>query len=284
MKTNILSVILIFAVQLVFSQDSLTNIANVIEQPLTIAQEVQADNFTDTIKTTNPQALIKAANTFYTEGKFKVALKYYLKVEELGYVSAELYYNIGNANYKMNDIASAILYYERALKLKPNDKDAKNNLILAQAFVVDKIENIPEIFIGKWLRNFRNIFNSNIWVTISMLSFILFIFFAAIYLFSGTYRLKKISFFIAVISVFVSVTSLIIGHKQYKNEKERREAIVMSPTVAVKSSPVANSTDLFVLHEGIKVYIEDSTQNNWYEIKITDGRVGWLKKEDIEKI
>ena len=112
-------------------------------------------------KAQEADSLINKANEMYAQGKYQDAAIVYENILKQGYESAELYFNLGNAYYKQNVIATAILNYEKALQLSPNDDDIKYNLELANRFVVDKIEVLPVFFITGWIKNLKNIFSSN---------------------------------------------------------------------------------------------------------------------------
>ncbi len=227
-------------------------------------------------------SLLKA-NDLYAKGNFQDAAVVYENILNQGFESAELYYNLGNAYYKQNVVAKAILYYEKALHLAPNDEDIKYNLELVNRFVVDKIEVLPVFFITEWIRNMRNIFKSDIWAIVSIGTFILTLIFISLYLYSRGLAFKKFSFWISLMFILITVVSFIFSYQQKRKILSGGSAIVISPSVTVKSSPDVSGTDLFVIHEGTKVWIEDKI-SDWKEIKLSDGSKGWLKVEDIETI
>ena len=227
--------------------------------------------------------LMEKANNLFIEGEYQDAINTYENIHKLGYESSELYYTLGNSYYKKNIISRAILNYEKALQLSPNDDDIKYNLELCNRLVVDKIEKLPVFFITGWLRNIKNLFSSDFWAIISMVTFGIALTFISFYLYSNSIGFKKLSFWIGFVVVILSVISLIFSNQQKQNILSGNTAIVMSPSVTVKSSPDNSGTDLFVIHEGTKVCIEDKI-SDWNEIKLSDGSKGWLREEDIETI
>lgn len=227
--------------------------------------------------------LMLKANNLFIEGKYQDAIDTYENIHKLGYESPELYYNLGNSYYKQNVISRAILNYEKALLLAPNDDDIKYNLDLCNRLVIDKIEKIPGFFITGWIRSIKNLFSSDFWAIISIVSFGIALLFISFYLYSNSIGFKKLSFWVGFVIVILSVISLIFSNQQKQNILSGNTAIVISPSVTVKSSPDISGTDLFVIHEGTKVWIDDKV-SNWNEIKLSDGSVGWLKLEDIETI
>ena len=180
-------------------------------------------------------------------------------------------------------IPSAILYYEKAKKLKPNDERINFNLAIANRKVLDKIDTVPELFIWTWWRSFYDLLTEKNWAILSICCFALVFIFLIFYLLSQSIRIRKISFWLSTLMLVVTLVSVLNAYMQFKNITNEKEAIIFSPTVTVKSSPDANSVDLFVLHEGTKVKIHDNI-NEWYEIKIADGSDGWIEAQHLRKI
>jgi tetratricopeptide (TPR) repeat protein len=230
-----------------------------------------------------PEQQFVQANELYKKGQYDSAVVIYQNIIKQGVTSSELYYNLGNAYYKAKRIPDAILNYERAKKLSPNSDEINFNLQLANSQIVDKIAPLPEFFVKKWIKSFANYFSSNSWAIISLVSFVLALVFAGFYLFSLKLWLKKLSFWMGLITLIISLTSFVNSNYQKRAITNKVEAIVINPSVTVKSSPDDNGTDLFVIHEGIKVQLIDAV-GEWHEIKLPDGNKGWLKISDIEKI
>ncbi|WP_428330885.1 tetratricopeptide repeat protein [Mucilaginibacter sp.] len=224
-----------------------------------------------------------SGNTFYAKGNYKEALAAYQKVLDAGYQSAALYFNMGNASYKTDDIASAILYYEKAHKLNPADEDINFNIRYANLKTTDKIDEAPEFFITRWWRGFILGFSLN---TLALLS-ILFILAASgvliLYFFANAVLLKKVSFFSSIALFFVGAIFVFIGNRQTNYTSAHKEAIVFSSSTNVKSSPVDKAATLFVIHDGTKVNILDSS-NGWAKIKLLNSNEGWIRSADIKAI
>ena len=227
--------------------------------------------------------LLEEANKMYSEDNFDQAIDLYQKVIENGMESAGVYFNLGNAYFKINDMPSAILYYEKARKLKPNDDDILHNLKVANSRIVDKIETVPDIFYKRWWKNLLYSFTVDEWAVISLASFALLFLMLLFFLLTNRYWIKKISFWLGIAFIVVSIATWVLADQKYKTFTEDHQAIVFTPTITVKSSPSETGIDLFVIHEGTKVQITDHL-GEWYEIKIANGSVGWLKEEDIRKI
>ena len=231
----------------------------------------------------NTDSLFTLANKFYTEGKYSEAITNYEAIIALGKMSAELYYNLGNAYFKLNDIAHAILYFERAYLLNPSDDDIAFNLDLARAYTTDKIEAIPDFFVVKWFMSISNIFSSNAWAFLAISFFVLTLLLLVIYQFSGKYLIKKNAFISSWIALLLFIVSLSFSISQKNRIINSNHAIITTSAISVKSSPSDNSNDLFILHAGTKI---ETLRNvgEWCEIRIADGNKGWVPKSAFERI
>lgn len=230
-----------------------------------------------------PEKFLKKAADFYSQGRFKAAAELYEQVLAKYGTSEKLYYNLGNAYYKSNELAPAILNYERALRLNPVDRDARFNLEMCQGRIDDKINPIGGFIINRWFKSVRNTFVSNAWGVISIVFFLLFIACLFAYFFARVSWLKKTGFFAGILFIGVSVLSLIYSGEQRNSIVHPDKAILFTPTVTVKSSPDISGTDLFILHEGSKVTIL-SILGSWSEIELEDGNIGWLESNNLQMI
>jgi tetratricopeptide (TPR) repeat protein len=222
-------------------------------------------------------------NQQYVDGNFEQSIKTYESVLDSGYEAPELYFNLGNAYFKSHKLTPAILNYERAILLAPHDDDIAYNLDLARSYVLDKIDLLPQLFLKDWHMKVVRLFHSDIWAYISIFFFILSLFLFSLYLFKQGYRIKRVAFWIGLLCLFISISSFIFSYHHKQLISNHNKAIIFTPAVTVKSSPDNSGTDLFVIHEGTKVTIED-TLGLWAEIRLEDGNKGWLFRSDIEKI
>jgi len=229
------------------------------------------------------QVNVAKANKAYSAGSYTVAVDLYQKVVDAGYISPELFYNMGNSYFKMNDYARAILWYERAKRLDPGSEDINFNLNVANTKISDKIEPLPELFYKRWYNGLVHVFSIDTWAGMFVCMFIAGLLSLILYLASRVLILRKIGFWIALVLFFLSFITLVFAWSGYSFTKSTSEGIVFAPTITVKSSPDEKSTDLFVLHEGTKVRLLDNI-SGWYEIRIANGSVGWLPNSSLEKI
>jgi tetratricopeptide (TPR) repeat protein len=250
LKRNILVLIL-----LVFAAD------------LAFSQEARSEKF-------------KKGVEYYTASKYSEALNEWLDIYNTGYRSAELDYNIGNAYFKLSNIPGATLFYERALLLKPADNNINYNLQISRSLVVDKFDEIPELFFVRWFDFLALLFPTNAWAIISIISFILFLVLLSVYIYSSRYRIKVFGFWVALFLLLISASSLAFTVRNKTLVYDSQKAVIFAPSVNGKSSPDNSGTDLFVLHEGSKVTIEDMV-GDWYEIKLSDGNKGWVPSKSL---
>ncbi len=221
--------------------------------------------------------------TYFSAGSYKEALQAWTDIYNTGYRSASLCYNIGNAYFKMNDIPMAILFYERAYLLNPADEDINYNLQIARTLIVDRFQEIPELFFVKWY-NFVSLFlSSNLWARLSLISFIFSLLLLSLYIYTTNYRFKVLGFWLGVALFVVALSSFIFSGRNKYLVYDSHKAIIMSPTVSGKSAPDSSGTDLFLLHEGTKVSVEDAV-GGWNEIRLSDGNKGWVPLKSLDII
>jgi tetratricopeptide (TPR) repeat protein len=224
---------------------------------------------------------IEKGNQHYLDGEYELAAAAYQSIIDSGYASAELYYNLGNAHYKSHNITMALVNYERAHILDPKDPDIQNNLQVAREFVVDRIEVLPEFFLRKAWVGFVKIFDADVWGVLSLLAFFSALALFLVYFFSRRPALRRLSFWLALAFIFVSISTLVFAGQQEKFVTRHNQAIILTPSLTIKSSPDEESgTDLFLLHEGTKVTVADEL-GEWREVVLSDGNRGWLKESDL---
>ena len=219
----------------------------------------------------------------YSAGDYTTAVDVYERLLADG-ESAALYYNLGNAYFKEDDMARAILNYERALRLAPADKDIRFNLELVRSKTIDRTSERVEIFFVRWFRNFASLLSLDGWARVGIVLFVLFLAMVALCVFGKKRNLRKTSLVLALVLLVLTISANAIGHSQKRHLTVRTEAIVMQPSVVVRSTPSASGTELFVIHEGRKVTITDDSMQAWKEIVLEDSNVGWIETKALEVI
>ncbi len=231
-----------------------------------------------------PDSLWQAGVAAYSDGDWAGAAGAWGAIRALGVESPELYYNLGNACFKQDDIAHAILNYERALKLDPSYSDARYNLAFAQGFVQDKIEAVPEFFLEQWGRKACWLLPSDTWAALFLVLLAAALGCVLLFLLGGRSALRKTGFICAIAALVLSLLCLDFAFWQRTDYRKADGAVVTRPVTTVRSSPGRDAAkDLFVLHEGTKVKLLDEV-GSWRNIELADGRQGWLPSEDLEVI
>jgi tetratricopeptide (TPR) repeat protein len=226
---------------------------------------------------------LKQANDLYAKKQYEKALPIYVALNKSGYTSATLFYNTGCAYFKTNDFVRAILFFERAQLLDPNNDDIKFNLDVARTRQVDKLDIIPEFFLTNWVKYAAGISSSNAWSIYGLLLFVGALTLLFLFFFATSVSMKRTYFSLALSLVLFSFVSLWFSSIQIDRINIRTAAIVLNPSVTAKSSPDDAGTDLFLIHEGLKVSVVEKVAG-WVKIKLSNGSVGWLKLSDIEVI
>ena len=230
---------------------------------------------------TQSNKIFDEGNALYNEGKFAEAIDKYKVILDSGQHSAELYFNLGNAYYKLNNVPESIYYFEKALQLNPNDSDIKNNLTYAQNMTIDAIDVQPEVGFNKLFKNLVTYFTYETWAKLSIVFIILFVGLFLWYYFSYNTGKKRLAFISFTASLFFFAITLALAFQRFEIDRKNKPAIVFAPETSVKSDPNPNGQEVFQLHEGTKVNILE-TFENWNKIQLYDGKVGWIKTSDIK--
>lgn len=227
--------------------------------------------------------LFEQGNQFFQNNEYEKALGSYGEILKMGYESADLYYNMGNCHYKLGENARAILNYERALRLRPRDEDIRFNLQISNLSVADKILEIPELFYIRYFKQFRSMFSLRVLTFISLILYFLVIAFIVTWLLSRSQFIRRIFKIAGFVFLILFAVSSLTGVSKILSMKKSVEAVVLTQEVNVRSAPREDSTEIFIIHAGLKVKISD-TRGDWYEIRLADGNEGWLPAKYVEII
>ena len=223
------------------------------------------------------------ADSAYARADYETAVKLYGTLAKQK-ATSDVCYNLGCAYYRLDDMAHSVLWFERALKLEPSDKDILTNLEMARTKTIDKIIPQHEFILFTYFRAMTNWFSLRTWTIIALLSFVLVLVLLLLFWASDSIFARKCAFSSAVLLLLVCILSNVCAVQQRNFKQTHTSGIIISPAVTVKSTPADNGNDLFVLHEGSKVEILDSSLKEWCEVSIADGKVGWIPKKSFDLI
>lgn len=228
-------------------------------------------------------SLWNAGVAAYADAKWDEAARNWIAIVDAGFISPELYNNIGNAFFKQEKYAEAVLFYERALRLDPSFEDAGYNLEFVGSLIQDRIETVPEFFLKSWIRSLSYSMSSRSWAIVSLCLFALALAMALLFLLSAGAGARKTGFFSGLSALAISILCLTFSLTQKSALNRTDEAVVTAAVSPVKSSPASTSVDLFVLHEGTKVKVLEVV-GGWCNIELGDGRQGWIREGDAQII
>lgn len=229
------------------------------------------------------QSLKLKADAAYSKGMYQESIADYEAALKMG-KSANLYYNLGNAYYRTENITRAVINYEKALLLAPGDADILHNLEIARAKTIDNIQPQEKIFFKVWIENFKTSLGVDAWATIALISLIVALLLFLVYLFAKQMAVRKAAFYASVVLVFAFIVGNIFASDLKKLATNPSCAIITSPAVTAKKTPTSGANDVCVLHEGTRVDILDNSLKGWLEIRIADGREGWIEDKSVELI
>lgn len=228
-------------------------------------------------------SLFQEGNRAYNEGDYAAAVNFYDQILANGEESAELYYNLGNAHYRLNNIASSIYNYEKALMFNPNDPDVTTNLEFARDLVIDDIEEVETTGFERIWRNTLSFLDFNEWAWVAIGFSIAFAVLFLLYYFSGRTLYKRLFFTFSMVVLVLAVTSLVFAYEQRSYFTGNEYAIIFSEEAEVRSEPTIRSGEIFYLHEGTKVEVLESYQN-WIKFELANGIRGWMENRHLKML
>ncbi|KAA3621984.1 MAG: tetratricopeptide repeat protein [Flavobacterium sp.] len=227
--------------------------------------------------------LFNAGKEAYKAENYQEAIDSWKQIVDNGEESPELYFNLGNAHYKLNNIGPSIYYFEKARILDPNDTDIKNNLAFAENARIDVIEPLPQTVFKTWYKRISGVTDFDGWATAGVVFSFSFVFLFLTYYFSASERKKRVLFASSVVALFLLMASVAMAFTTYADYQNDNPAIVFSEQVEVKDAPSVGGEVNFLIHEGTKVQVLDR-ETDWVRIRLEDGKDGWIPSADIKEL
>ena len=222
-------------------------------------------------------------NEYFRQKQYDKAIETYNLLVQSGFEGTSLFYNLGNAYYRTGKIGYAILYYEKALKLSPGDEDIIHNLNLANLKITDKVESLPEFFIFQWWEGLLAFFSTSGWTVTAYIFYLLLVFSTGFYFYTKNPFHQKTILIGGVVTLFLLLITAALLSIRLNRELSLKNGIIVENIVNVKLSPDSGSDDAFIVHEGLKVILEDKVEN-WIKVRLQDGKLGWIPREDVKVI
>jgi hypothetical protein len=238
---------------------------------------------TFTARAETPGQFFDEANQAYQKGTFTEAIEKYERLVQGGFLDADVFYNLGNAYFKSGNVPKAILNYERALKLNPNDDDLRHNLQFANLMLTDRIEPAPRLFVWDWWDSIKTAFSLDGVVWLCYVLYVLVIGSIILVMIARSYAVRKAGFIAGIVFAVLFAGSLVLFTGNLNRVQRSDMAIITASVTTIKNSPDPQSSDAFVLHGGVKVFITDRV-NHWFKIRLADGKVGWMEQQAAEII
>lgn len=226
------------------------------------------------------EQLFNEGNELYRNGKYNEAIVVYKKMLDSNFESANIFYNLGNCYYRLDKLGYAILFYEKGKKLSPGDDDISHNLLFARNNTIDKIETLPSIFIFEWWESLIAVFSVDGWTYLLLLFLFFLLISISVFLLTRNPLFNRYSFFSGLISFLLLIFTLAVLLVRLNADASQQYGVVIESVVEVKTSPDKSSKNAFIIHEGLKSRIDDKL-DNWYKIKLEDGKEGWIEESKI---
>lgn len=227
--------------------------------------------------------LMEKGNSAFQNEQYEEALRYYNEILNEGYVSYGLHYNLGNTYFRLNQLGLSILNYERALKLSPNDEDVLYNLNIVKARTKDRIKEVPEIFITQWWNTIISTISPKGWSILVIGFYLILLVLIVFWLFTKSPVVRQSVFYLGFANIFLLLICVLFLFTSIQRENSNKYGVLLTEEITAKLSPDSDSGDAFLIHEGVKFEIEDELMD-WAEIKLPDGKVGWLPKVSFDEI
>jgi tetratricopeptide (TPR) repeat protein len=228
----------------------------------------------------NGSLISDSAVAAYSKREYKKAITCYESILKEGNTSSALYYNLGNAYYKDNQLGKAIYNYELANKLNPTDGDVKNNLRIANTKVIDKIDAKENMFTNAIKSGLYGLFSTNGWAYATIIFLLTAALLFVLFISTSNVVLKRVGFWTGSLFVIGFVFSLTVGYAALHNLNKKTQAIIIAPEVKVFSEPNATSKSKFSLHEGTKVNVL-SINPDYTAIQLANGNEGFIATPNL---
>jgi hypothetical protein len=218
-------------------------------------------------------------NSYYAQKQYDSAAVYFEKLAAENPGNAVVYYNLGNAYYRLNQVGPAVLNYERAIQLDPSNNRIKDNLALTQSRISNRIQASPDIFFVQWWKGLTHGTNAQVWAVISLIIFVA----LTVLLLSRRFgRLQTLPRQTIGIVAGVWLVCLVFSFFAAQRRADSGQAVVMQNDAPLYADPRAGKSQSLI-PEGTTVKWKGAV-SGWVEVSLPDGRTGWMKQVQLERI
>lgn len=226
---------------------------------------------------------IATADSAYAERNYAAAAELYQPLaDSLG--TADLYYNLGCAEYRLKHFPQAVLAFSRALHEEPHHADARYNLEVVRTRLTDRFSRPDEMVFISWFRSWVTGQSVAHWVEMSFL-WLLFIFVGvALYAFLHKMWLRKLGFFFSLFCLLCAITTTVFAMVQRHRYYHCDDAVIFAEEIILHASPTTSSRKVAVIHEGTTVTLHETSEKDWRRVTLPDGREAWMKDKGYERI
>lgn len=224
-----------------------------------------------------------AADSLYVGKHYAEAAELYAQLAD-STASSELYYNLGNAEFKQKHYAKAVLAYERALRIDPDNEDAQYNLALVRTRLLDRFSKPSEMFFISWVRDWVTAHSVAHWTLMSFLWIVVFFVCLILYFTASRMWLRKTGFFAALFCVLCFIVTTVFAVVQRYRFANNTDAVIMVSEVQLYASPTESSKIAGTLHEGTTVTVLECQGKDWLLVELPDDTEGWMKAKGYELV
>lgn len=224
----------------------------------------------------------KQGNEAYKAEDFALAQEQYQQLVDQGFTSPELLHNLGNTYFKTGQLGKAILYFEKAYRAKPSDKNIKHNLAIAREEIDSPVIEIPEFFLVRYWKGFSGILSPIFWQLLQLIATIGFLYGIYIWRIKNTESLKLRGFMI-MIAALISIILFFLAGQTAQSQLSNRDSAIIMNVATLMSAPDERSENKTKLSEGVKVKITDSI-DEWNKVILMNKDQGWVLKSALEVI
>ena len=196
--------------------------------------------------------------------------------------SAQQLCKTADSCFKASDYALAMLYYEKALKLAPANKDILLNINITRSRLVGDTYIMPQFIIVRWAKYVSGLLPLSVWLILFLGCFlgtcVLFFF----YLFSN--NAKVLLFYLTIFMLIISLSSMGFGIVRQNIMNDNTEAILMKSNIHLRETKNEGAKDVVIMYKGQKIKILEDDGSKWIKARTEDNKTGYMENKNFKRI